>query len=109
MDDLKYYFLTHPQSMAAGVLRRYRTGEIIHSEQYNFRKPGWESTTYFMDYRRGHIDFDYEETTAEEAQEWIQEGGGSSSAASGRKPAERPTPTDAQPASPVFRRFASGS
>jgi hypothetical protein len=73
VDDLKYYFLTHPRLSPAGVLRRYRTGEIIHSERYNFDKPGWEPTTYFMDYRRGHIDFEYEETTAEEAQAWIQE------------------------------------
>jgi hypothetical protein len=74
VDDLKYYFLTHPRRSPAGVLRTYRTGEIIHHEEYNFSKPGWVSSTYFADYYRGHMDYESEETTAEEAQAWIQEG-----------------------------------
>jgi hypothetical protein len=75
--DLKYFVITDSRwsrSNPAGFLRTYRTGmgKLSHQEEYNFSKPGWVHTNFFIDYDRGHIDFDYEEVPVEEAERLIQ-------------------------------------
>jgi hypothetical protein len=75
--DLKYFVMTDSRwsrSNPAGFLRTYRTGmgKMSHQEEYSFSKPGWVHTNFFLDYDRGHIDFDYEEVPVEEAERLIQ-------------------------------------
>ncbi|KAL3454253.1 hypothetical protein BJX65DRAFT_85801 [Aspergillus insuetus] len=76
--DLKYFVMTDSRwsgSNPAGFLRTYRTGtgQTSHHEEYSFGKPGWVHTDFFLDYDRGHIDYDYEEVPREEAERLIQE------------------------------------
>ncbi|KAL2822461.1 hypothetical protein BJX63DRAFT_376588 [Aspergillus granulosus] len=76
VDDLKYFVMTSwrwPRSNPAGFLRTYHTEQTTHHEEYNFSKAGWEHTDFFLDYDRGHIDYDYEEVPADEAERLIQE------------------------------------
>ncbi|KAL3490285.1 hypothetical protein BJX62DRAFT_238263 [Aspergillus germanicus] len=77
--DLKYFVMTSsrwPESNPAGFLRTYRTGTgqtTAHREEYSFSKPGWVHTDFFLDYDRGHIDYDYEEVPWEDAERLIQD------------------------------------
>lgn len=71
VDDLKYFVMTNrlaPRSNPAGFLRTYQTRQTTHHEVYSFFKHSWEDTYFFLDYARGHIDNDYEEVPAEEAE-----------------------------------------
>ncbi|KAL2862710.1 uncharacterized protein BJX67DRAFT_365844 [Aspergillus lucknowensis] len=75
--DFKYFVMTNPQwprSNPAGFLRTYRTEQqTIHYEEYDFFKPGWERTTFFLDHERGEVDDNYEEVPVGEAEQLIQE------------------------------------
>ncbi|MEU6248629.1 hypothetical protein [Glycomyces sp. NPDC047010] len=62
-----------PRSNPAGFLRKYRDGGRTQSEEYDFHNSAWERTTFFLDHDRGHIDYDYEEVPAAEAEALIQE------------------------------------
>jgi len=76
VEDLRYYVMVNhrwPRSNPAGFLRRYRDGAASRSEEYDFFKSAWERTTFFLDYDRGHIDYDYEEVPAAEAEALIEE------------------------------------
>lgn len=76
MEDLRYFVMVShrwPRSNPAGFLRKYREGGKGWSEEYDFAKPGWVRTTFFLDYDRGHIDYDYEEVPAAEAEALIEE------------------------------------
>ncbi|KAJ0414175.1 hypothetical protein BJY00DRAFT_295566 [Aspergillus carlsbadensis] len=81
-DDLKYFVRTDwqwPRSNPAGFLRTYQTNTQTESGQatrtyhegYNFSKPGWERTTFFLDYNRGHVDYEFEEVPVGEAERLI--------------------------------------
>jgi hypothetical protein len=74
--DLKYFVMTSSRwsgSNPAGFLRTYHMGQTCHQEEYSFSKPGWVHTTFFLDYDRGHIDYDYEEAPGEVVERLIQE------------------------------------
>ena len=76
MDDLKYFVMTNKwatRSNPDAIMRTYRTGQQVHEEVYDFFKPGWDDTDFFQDYRRGHIDNDYEEVPEAEAEQQIQD------------------------------------
>ncbi len=55
------------------MLRRYRVGAVVRTEEYDFSTTGWKPTLHFLDYQRGHIDYDTESTTSEAASAWIEE------------------------------------
>jgi hypothetical protein len=72
----EYFVMTSrwaTRSDPAGFLRKRRVGGGVQSEEYDFNRPGWIPTTFFLDHARGDTDEDYEAVPAEEAEALIEE------------------------------------